>query len=160
EQVVSASDSPYGQQPSSLFFALRTALRAGLNEDQLRDMLGRNASRLADREPLPEPTRPVGDSTFAMPLQLARIHSYLAMAMPFLWLRQADTMGALGLALNACAERNRAPETTERIEVLLARAAELWKWLPEVEDEDERAKGYRTMQRLLHIADVEALTCA
>ena len=52
-------------------------------------------------------------------MQLARIHQYLSMAMPFLWMRQADTIGALGLALNACAERDGAPETTERIEALL-----------------------------------------
>jgi predicted TIM-barrel fold metal-dependent hydrolase len=160
EQVVYASDFPYGQQPSSLFFALRTAMRAGLSEPQIREMLGGNANRLADGQPLPEPTRPVGDGTFTLPLQLARIHQYLSMALPLLWMRQPDTIGVLGLALNACAERNGAPETTERIEALLARASELWAWLPDIEAEDERVRAFRTMQRLLHIADVEALTCA
>ena len=43
--------------------------------------------------------------------------------------------------------------------MLLARASELWQWLPDVEADDERTRGFRTMQRLLHIADVEALTC-
>jgi predicted TIM-barrel fold metal-dependent hydrolase len=160
EQVVYASDFPYGQQPSSLFFALRTALRAGLNEQQLRDMLAGNANRLADGRPLPEPTAPVGGESFTLPLQLARIHSYLAMAMPFLWMRQPDAIGAVGLALNACAERNGVPDATARIELLLARTSELWGWLPEIEADDERVRAFRTMQRLLHIADVEALTCA
>jgi uncharacterized protein len=160
EQVVYASDFPYGQQPSSLFFALRTAARAGLSEGQVRGMLGGNANRLADGEPLAEPTRPVGDGIFALPLQFARIHQYLSMAMPLLWLRQSDTIGVLGLALNACAERNGVPETAERIEVLLARASELWQWMPDIEADDERVRAFRTMQRLLHIADVEALTGA
>src|SRR3954451_23944564 len=36
EQVLYASDFPYGQQPGSLFIALRSAIRAGFDEDQLR----------------------------------------------------------------------------------------------------------------------------
>src|SRR5437764_6950362 len=39
EQVVYASDYPYGQQPSSLMIALRTARVAGLDDEQLRNML-------------------------------------------------------------------------------------------------------------------------
>ena len=44
--------------------------------------------------------------TLAQPMQLARIHQYLSMATPLLWMRQPDTVGVLGLAINACAERN------------------------------------------------------
>jgi hypothetical protein len=39
EQVVYASDYPYGRQPSSLLIALRTAIQAGLNEEDIRNML-------------------------------------------------------------------------------------------------------------------------
>src|SRR3989454_7134904 len=42
EQVLYASDYPYGQQPSSLLIALRTARVAGLDEEQLRGMLDGN----------------------------------------------------------------------------------------------------------------------
>ena len=45
------------------------------------------------------------------------------MAMPFLWLRQPDTIGVLGLAINACAERDGHAETTDRIGELLETAA-------------------------------------
>src|SRR6478672_13289723 len=38
EQVVYASDFPYGQQPSSLFIALKTAKLAGYSDAQLRGM--------------------------------------------------------------------------------------------------------------------------
>src|SRR5262245_36196912 len=40
EQVLYASDYPYGQYPSSLFIAIRTALLVGYEEPQLRLMLG------------------------------------------------------------------------------------------------------------------------
>src|SRR5215208_6182580 len=55
EQIVYASDYPYGQQPSSLLIALRTARIAGFDEEQLRGMLAGNASRIADGEPPLEP---------------------------------------------------------------------------------------------------------
>ena len=160
EQVVYASDFPYGQQPASLFIALRTALRAGLDEGQLRGMLAENANRLADGEPLPEPTRPVGGETLERPMQLARIHQYLSMAMPLLWLRQQETIGSLGLAINACAERDGHPETADRIGELLETAATLWQRVPEIEDEGDRTLATRLALRLIHIADIEALTGA
>src|SRR5213596_4027073 len=47
EQVLYASDYPYGQQPSALLIALRTAKVAGLDEEQLRNMLAGNAQRIA-----------------------------------------------------------------------------------------------------------------
>jgi predicted TIM-barrel fold metal-dependent hydrolase len=160
EQVVYASDFPYGQQPSSLFIALRTAIRAGLSETQLRDMLGGTCASLADGKPLPEPTKPIGSGILEQPMQLARIHQYLSMAMPFLWLRQQEPIGALGLALNACAERDGVPETAERIESLLGAATALWASLPGIEDESERIAATRLTLRLIHIADIEALTGA
>ncbi len=158
EQVVYASDFPYGQQPSSLFIALRTAARAGLSESQLRGMLGETCSALADGRELPEPTTPVGSSVLQQPIPLARIHGYLSMAMPFLWLRQQETLGALGLALNTAAERDGQPETTERIESLLLAATELWASLPGIDEEADRLAATRLALRLIHIADIEALT--
>src|SRR5437773_12256310 len=63
EQVVYASDFPYGQQPSSLLIALRTATASGLDEEDLRAMLSRNASRIAASERPLEPTPPKGGET-------------------------------------------------------------------------------------------------
>jgi hypothetical protein len=160
EQVVYASDFPYGQQPGSLFIAVKSALRAGVNEQQLRGMLGGNAKALADGLELPEPTRPCGEAIFGQPLQLARIHQYLSMATPLLWLRQQDTIGVLGLALNTCAERDGQPETVGRIADLLQAATALWKLLPDLENEGDRFRAIRTTHRLIHIADVEAVTSA
>src|SRR5262245_2855653 len=48
EQVVYASDYPYGQYTSSLYIALRTAVLSGFGDEQLRLMLGATAAALAD----------------------------------------------------------------------------------------------------------------
>jgi uncharacterized protein len=160
EQVVYASDFPYGQQPGSLFIALRTAHRAGFDEAQLRNMLAGTANRLADGEELHEPSSPLGADTLEQPMQLARIHQYLSMAMPLLWLREQDTLGALGLAINACAERDGNAETVERIGELLRAAQVLWDGLPALTDESDRFTALRLTMRLIHIADVESVTSA
>ncbi|MDQ3778679.1 MAG: amidohydrolase family protein [Actinomycetota bacterium] len=158
EQIVYASDYPYGRQPQSLLIALRTAITAGLNDEQLRDMLARNANRIADGEEPLEPSRPSGDGEFRQSLALARIHQYLSMATPLLWTRQQDTIGVLGLALNACYERNGYPRELEQIKQLLSTAHDLWRALPEIEDEGERIAHSRTTFALVHIADIIAVT--
>jgi predicted TIM-barrel fold metal-dependent hydrolase len=158
EQVVYASDYPYGQQPSSLLISLRTARLAGFDEEQRRMMLSGNASRIADGEPPVEPSPPRGGGTFSQPMAFARIHQYLSMATPLLWTRQPDTIGVLGLALNACADRDGHAEERERIRELIAAARELWRVLPEVEDEGEQRAVGRTTFRLVHLADILAVT--
>jgi predicted TIM-barrel fold metal-dependent hydrolase len=159
EQVLYASDYPYGQQPSSLLIALRTARLAGLDEEQLRGMLAGNANRIADGEPPLPPTEPKGSDTFTQPMVLARIHQYLSMATPLLWTRQADTVGVLGLALNACEERNGyVVEELARIRDLLLCARDLWREFPEIEDDADRVRSVRQTFRLIHLADILAVT--
>jgi predicted TIM-barrel fold metal-dependent hydrolase len=158
EQVLYASDYPYGQQPSSLFITLRTARLAGLAEEQVRELLGRSAARIAAGEPPRAPTAPNGRRTLEQPLTCARIHHYIAMATPRLWTRQTDTIGVLGLALNACGERNGFEEARARIADLLSCARELWRTLPETETESERVELNRLTFRLIHLADILAVT--
>jgi predicted TIM-barrel fold metal-dependent hydrolase len=160
EQVVYASDYPYGQQPASLLIALKTALRVGFSDGQLRAMLGGTANALADGAPLPTPTWPVGDGSLVQPLQLARIHQYLSMTTPLLWSRQPDTIGVLGLAINACAERNGYVEEVDRIKELLVAARDLWTTLPGIESETDRRAATRLTFRLILLADIEAVTAA
>src|SRR5580765_1307212 len=158
EQIVYASDFPYGQQPSSLLIALRTAKASGLDEDDLRAMLAGNAQRIADGEPPLEPTAPKGGGTFSQPMALARIHQYLSMAPPLLWTRQPDTVGVIGLALNACYARDGYADERERIKELLSAAQEVWRLLPEIEDEPDQRVVSRTTFRLIHLADILAVT--
>jgi hypothetical protein len=158
EQVVYASDYPYGQQPNSLTSALKTTRYAGYSDDQLRAMLGGTANALADGRDLPEPTTPLGADTLSQSMQLARIHQYLSMATPMLWMRQSDTIGVLGLAINTCAERNGHVESVEKIEELLLAARDLWQEVPSIEDEVEQRLVGRMTHRLIHLADIEAVT--
>ncbi len=160
EQVLYASDYPYGQQPSSLLMALKTARYAGYDDEQIRGMLGGTANALADGHELPEPTTPVGSGLYTQSMQLTRIHQYLSMATPLLWTRQPDTIGVLGLAINTCAERNGHIEQVDRIRELLEAASELWLAIPALEDEVEQRLLLRLTHRLIHIADIEAVTAA
>ncbi len=159
EQVLFASDSPYGQEPASMLIALRTARASGLDEDDVRNMLGRSAARIADGEPPLETTKPRGGDVFTQPMVFARIHQYLSMATPLLWTRQPDTIGVLGLALNATNERNgKVPEDLDRIKELLTTAHDLWRAAPEIEDEQEKRRLSRMTFRLIHLADIWAVT--
>jgi uncharacterized protein len=158
EQIVYASDYPYGQQPSSLLIALRTARAAGLTEEQILQMLGPNAKRISDGKPPLEPSKPQGSDVLAQPMTLARIHQYLSMVMPVLFARQQDTFGALGLAINACSEPNGHLKELTQIEELLVAARDLWRTLPEAADETDSRTIARTTARLVHLADIVAVT--
>jgi uncharacterized protein len=158
EQILYASDYPYGQQPGSLFIALRTARSAGLTEEQIVEILAGNANRIANGEPPHEPSEPQGAEVLAQPMTLARVHQYLSMAMPMLFIRHQDSFGALGLALNATNDRNGHEPELAQIHELLIAARDLWRTLPEAEDETEARLVARTTSRLIHLADIVAVT--
>jgi hypothetical protein len=159
EQIVYASDYPYGRQPNSLVLALRTARVAGFGEDALRNLLGRNAARIADGEAPLAPSAPVGGDEFTQPTMFARIHQYLSMATPLMWTRQPDTIGVLGLALNACDSRlNGYREATERIRELIETGEVLWGEAMQIEDGPQRMDAIRAAFRLIHLADILSVT--
>jgi uncharacterized protein len=159
EQVVYASDYPYGQQPASQLIALRTARLAQLDEAQVRGVLCGNANRIADGEPPLEPSAPKGIDIFQQPMAFARIHQYLSMATPLLWTRQQDRVGVLGLALNACDDRsNGHRDELDQIRELLLAADDMWRALPDDGDEKDRMAHTRATFRLIHLADIVAVT--
>jgi uncharacterized protein len=158
EQVLYASDYPYGRQPNSLLVSVRTAKIAGFDDKQLRLMLGGSARRIAEREALEPLSPPKGPTSLVQPLTFARIHQYISMAVPMLWLRQKDAIGAIGLAVNASRERsNGHPEASERIQELLMTAQDLWRSGTELHD-DERAMTFRAAIQLVNLADMVSLT--
>ncbi len=159
EQIVFASDYPYGREPNSLALALRTARVAGFDDEQLRNLLGWNAARIADGEPPLTPSQPKGGDLLTQPTIFARIHQYISMATPMMWLRQGDTIGVLGLALNTTdSPSNGYKEETAQIRELLATAEVLWQDSLALEDEQERIASLRFAFRLLHLADILAVT--
>jgi predicted TIM-barrel fold metal-dependent hydrolase len=159
EQIVYASDYPYGRQPTSMLMALRTARLAEFSDDELRGLLGENAARIADGEQPREPSQPKGGTDFTQPTMFARIHQYLSMATPLMWTRQPDTIGVLGLALNTCEGPNNGyGEMTEQIKELLLTAQALYDGALANEDERERMVETRYAFRLVHLADILAVT--
>ena len=94
---------------------------------------------------------------FTQPMTFARIHQYLSMATPLLWMSQADSIGVIGLALNACDDRDGYPEELDGIRELLTTARDLWRVFPEIEQED-RGDVARTTRHLIHLADIFAVT--
>jgi len=158
EQVLYASDYPYGRQPNSLLVSVRTAKLAGFDDKQLRLMFGGSARRIVERRELEPLSAPKGLTSLVQPLTFARIHQYISMAIPLLWLRQRDALGTIGLAVNASRERgNGHPEEAERIQELLVTAQELWREGAERTD-DDRVSAFRAAIQLVNLADLVSLT--
>ncbi len=157
EQVVYASDYPYGRQPNSLLVSIRSARLAGFDDARLRAMLGETARGIVEGARPPALTTPVGAPSLTQPLTFARIHQYISMAVPMLWLRQRDAVGALGLAVNASRERDGHAEESERIQELLSTAGDLWREGGELA-EDDRVKTMRAAIQLVNLADLIAVT--
>ena len=163
EQVVYASDYPYGRQPNSLLLAVRTARASGLDDRRLRAVLHDTAARIADGlEPL-APGTPCGSTEVSHPVTFLRIHQYLTMASAMLWMRHpSDSFGVIGLALNACDERSNGHRgSTEQIRELLVATRDLWALAASTDDDDVlRRRAQRGAFRLVHLASVLAVTHA
>lgn len=159
QQILFATDYPYGRLPNALLLALRAARLAGFDEAETRGMLGANARAIAEGDALPTLTDPKGPATVTQPLPLARIHQYIAMATPLLWMRQPDLVGGLGLAVNAAHEANvDGFADADLIRDTLATAAELWAGIGDIEDRQESERVARPARMLVHIADILAVT--
>ena len=159
QQVLFATDYPYGRMPNSLLLALRASRVSRFDEEEVRGMLGRTALAILDREPLPRLTSPRGPETLTLPLPLARIHQYISTATPILWMRLPDRASGLGLALNAAHEANvdGVPDA-DLIRRALSVAAEIWDGLGAIEDPAEVDSTARPARILCHIADILAVT--
>jgi len=159
QQLLFATDYPYGRLPNALLLALRAARLASFDETDVRGMLGGTARAIAAGAPLPALTAPKGPAAISHSLPLARIHQYIGMATPLLWMRLPDRGGGLGLALNAAHEANvdGVPDA-DLIRRCLSVASELWAGIGEIEDRHESERIARPARMLVHIADILAVT--
>ena len=159
QQILFATDYPYGRMPNSLLLALRAARLSRFGEEEMRGMLGTTALAILNREPLPALTAPRGADTLTLPLPLARIHQYISTATPILWMRLPDRAMGLGLALNAAHEANvdGVPDA-DLIRRALSVAAEIWDGLAAIEDPAELDHTARYARILCHICDILAVT--
>jgi hypothetical protein len=60
--------------------------------------------------------------------------------------------------LNACDENGHPSSDLDRIRDLLICARDLWRIAPEIEDERDRMRAIRSTFRLIHLADILAVT--
>jgi len=151
EQIVFASDAPYGA-PGIAQIQVGTALnRAGATPDQVRAIMWGNAERAARGEPAATLSPPLVARDRTIPLQRVRVHEYLIMATTLLWTRLPDTPGAIGLARRACDTNGN--DDLEIVAGLLDLAEELWTQSLAIEDPDDARPYSRAAARTLQIAD-------
>jgi predicted TIM-barrel fold metal-dependent hydrolase len=151
EQIVFASDAPYGA-PGVAQIQVGTALRrAGAKPDQVRAMMWGNAERAARGEPAPTLSKPLVERDRTVPLQRVRVHEYLIMSTPLLWNRLPDTPGALGLARRAC-DTDGSDELAV-VAGLIDMAEDLWTRSLTIESPADGRPYSRAAARTLQIAD-------
>jgi hypothetical protein len=104
ERVVFGSDPPYGQPFAGLYLTLRCAVAAGLDEPQIRGLLGGTATHLFNGGELaPAPTQPT--ATPPVPLSLLRLAGYCGAAFADLAAgRAASAADNLALAFAVCSD--------------------------------------------------------
>ena len=159
-----------GADPLRLRLPLRSAAERASDGDphgatgrtrasaELRMILWENADRISRGEPPLAPSKPRGSPTFSQSMTMARIHQYIAMATPLLWTRQPDTVGVLGLALNACRAADAHRHDLQRIGELLTCARDLWRDAARDRRRAGATRANRLIFRLIHLADILAVT--
>jgi predicted TIM-barrel fold metal-dependent hydrolase len=151
EQIVFASDLPYGMPATAAFALTLVARRAGASDEEMRAMFWGNAERTARGEPAPALSAPLLTRERTVPLQRLRIHDYLVMTQTLMWSRAGDRPGAIGLALRAC-DTNGSDELAAVAE-LLEGVQTLWNEGLAMDDEAEGWIYTRSAMRLLQMAD-------
>jgi uncharacterized protein len=139
EQVLFASDIPYGDQFYYQLFCLGALRRAGFSDDQVRAVLGGTANRLIEGL-LPETmSPPLADGSITLEPDRARLSSYLAAVVPLLFAGGIDAIGLLGLAASCC----RGDRSLDEVAELIVATELAWADLADLEQEERRAMTRR-----------------
>lgn len=149
EQVLFASDVPYGYFATSIPLLAAVLEHLGAPPDLRRKVMGGTAQLLIDGE-LPTLSAPIGSGSYTEDVQRLRATTYLASAIPLVLLRVPDRIGLIGLAL-ACY-----PEGDPCVR-LLGACNELW--LEGLDDPVVPGVEHpaRTVGRLLGLAQIATL---
>ncbi|MGA0122625.1 MAG: amidohydrolase family protein, partial [Gaiellales bacterium] len=102
EQVVWASDLPYGTQRESLLMTLAVLEEVGATPDQVAAVLGGTAGRILAGEHAVLSDGPIAPRERAVNLARQRLGGYLIALLPAIWARRPDWVGHFGLAENVC----------------------------------------------------------
>jgi predicted TIM-barrel fold metal-dependent hydrolase len=136
EQVLFASDTPYGAHPIGIVQLAQTLFAAGASAETVRAIFWDNAERVAAGRPAVALSPPLLPAPAALSHQRLRVLEYLTMAATVIWLQQEDVPGAITLALCACDadSDNGLHEVAELIEA----AGDLW--------DDQRRGSFHLLQ--------------
>ena len=102
EQLVWASDLPYGTQRESLLAVLAVLHEVGANSAQIEAVLGGTMNRLLNGEPGVFSTAPIAPRRHVVNFARQRVAGYLNALLPVIWARRTDQVGHFGLAAAAC----------------------------------------------------------
>lgn len=108
-QILFASDAPYGRIPTGALQTLRAGRQAGLDDEQLRLVLGGQLARLLDGGQLADAGPPPGRERIAVDALLDRVATFLTGAFAQL-VRGQSGEEMLALARLACAVPADAPQ--------------------------------------------------
>jgi predicted TIM-barrel fold metal-dependent hydrolase len=154
EQILWASDVPYGHQLGAQEVLLRLMARLGLADDLIRAIMGGTVTGLfAGRRP-ERLSPPANAATLTISYDRMRIYGYLASAVPLVWTGQGDFVGLMGLALGACSDGD---EELATVATLIAGVQALWLRALEIDDLDLRRTEARKAFGLLIRAQVYVL---
>jgi uncharacterized protein len=149
QQVLFATDAPYGNHLSSLWLVGSVLDELGADEPTRRGVFGETLVGILRGE-LPALTPPIAPRTWTLGHSRLRVAAYLTAATPLLWLRQPDAIGLAGLAAGACIDRD--GDLAGAGELIRAAKA-LWETLPP----DATRADIFDIQRLLGLAQLAAL---
>ena len=129
EQILFASDTPYGTHPFGIVQLAHALHAAAAGSAATAAIFWDNAERVGDGRPADALSPPLLTGSGRLSYQRLRVIEYLAMAVALAWMQQDDTPGALNLARCACD-----PDSDDGLHdaaELIEAAGELW-------DEDRR----------------------
>jgi uncharacterized protein len=128
EQILWASDIPYGEPIAALNVFVRAARASGADDALLRGMLGDNARGLLEGRRPEHRSAPLGEPEYRTSYARARASMYMAAATTLLWSGMPERIGFLGLAEAALHEEG----LDEQAELVRCTAA-LWaQWMETV----------------------------
>jgi predicted TIM-barrel fold metal-dependent hydrolase len=124
EQILYASDTPYGTHPFGIVQLAHALHAAAAGRSDTAAIFWDNAERVADGRPADALSPPLLARDVRLSYQRLRVVEYLSMAATLIWMQQDDTPGAIGLARSACDpdSDDGLPDVAELIEA----AGELW----------------------------------
>jgi uncharacterized protein len=155
EQVLFATDVPYGNHLSALTLIAAVLEQIGASEAIRRGVMGETLEGILRGE-LPVLSAPLAPPLVELSPVNLRLAGYLSSSIPMLWLRQRDVIGMLGLAAGVC----EGDPALEPLHELIVAAGELWEATP-LDGNGGWGPGYGSLRealRLLQLAHVLAVT--